>query len=196
MKNIFKPFLIGLLLIGVASSCEDSTNAIDVLYDNVDNSGAFVRTLEFPKQLVNLTDPTKNFIAANIEVQEGNGSFDPDFKEVRIYFSTYNDQDQLEPTLDTQGNPFGEQAILTLPSSEFTPSVVNRLPSTTFNIPVQNIVDALPDAVFTFPTFIYVRLELELTDGRIFTDTNVGPTVVSGAYFRSPFFYNIIFLNN
>lgn len=193
MKNIYKIFLVGLIAAGSTISCTDSELAIDSLYEGVDKSGAFIRTIESPFQLVNLSDPTKNFIAATIEVQEGQGDVST-FTEVRVFISSYNDQDQLEATLDTSGNPLTEVLLSTLPASDFTPSAGNRLPSNAFSIPTQTLVDLYPDAVFTIPTFVVIRLELELADGRVFTDVNVGPTVSTGNYFTAPSFYNIIFL--
>jgi hypothetical protein len=195
MKNIFKLFLVGLVIAGTAASCSDSELPIDELYDGVDVTGAFCRTLESPLQLVNVSDPEKNFIAATIEVQEGQGDVST-FTEVRIYVSTFNDQNQLEPTLDTNGNPLGETLLSTLPASDFELSEQNRLPSNAFSIPTQQVLDLNPTAVFSLPTFIFVRLELELADGRIFTNTNVGPSVQAGNYFVAPMAYNIIFLNN
>ncbi|MFT7628580.1 MAG: hypothetical protein ACI9OS_002242 [Ulvibacter sp.] len=195
MKNIYKLFLIGLVLAGSTISCADSELAIDELYEGVDLTGAFIRTIDLPLQLVNVSDSTKNFIAAQIEVQEGQGNVNT-FTEVRIFISTFNDQDQLMPTLDASGSPLGESLISTLPAADFVPSEQNRLPSNAFNIPTQTIIDLYPTAVFTLPTFIFVRLELELADGRIFTNTNVGPTVATGNYFKAAFAYNVIFLNN
>ncbi len=197
MKNIFKTFLAGLVLMGFVSSCEESTLPIDSLYDNVDTSGAFIRTIIAPSSGPhNISGGNfPNTIDATIEVQEGNGSGTPTFTEVRVYLSTFNDQDQIFPTLDNNGNELGEEILATLPASEFTPSEVNGLPSNSFSIPTQTVIDNYPTGVFTIPTFIYIRLELQLADGRVFTDTNVGPTVATGNYFDSPFFYNIIFLN-
>jgi len=197
MKNIFKIFLVGLVLIGTTNSCEESTLAIDELYDSVDTSAAFIRTLSAPStgphNISGGNFPTS--IEATIEIQEGNGTFQPDFKEVRVYAAIFADQDQTIPIVDPSNNPFGETLLMTLPASEFELSEVNLLPSTSFAIPTQTIVDLHPGAQFTLPTYIYTRLELELNDGRIFTDVNVGPTVQSGNYFLAPFFYNIIFLN-
>jgi hypothetical protein len=195
MKNIYKLFLVGLVLSVSTIGCTDSDNTIDGLYEGVDVTGAFIRTLESPKQLVTLTNPINNFIAATIEVQEGQGNVNT-FTEVRVYVSTFDDQDQMIPTSDDSGSPLSEILLSTLPAADFTPSAGNRLPSNAFNIPTQTILDLYPAAVFTLPTFIYVRLELELADGRIFTDVNVGPTVATGNYFTAPSFYNIIFLNN
>ena len=199
MKNIFKVFLIGCLVIAGTSSCEDSTLPIDELYENVDTSAAFIRTLVEPSTAPHNLTPGDNFpdvVEAVIEIQEGNGTIQPDFKEVRVYASLYEDQDQTIPLTDSQGNDIAEVQLETFPASEFSPSEVNNLPSIGLTVPTQTIVDNNPDANFSFPTYIYLRLELEMNDGRVFTDTNVGPTVESGNYFQSPFFYNIIFLNN
>ena len=195
MKNIYKLFLVGLVLASSTIGCTDSELAIDQLYNEVDLTGAFIRTLESPLQLVSATNPANNFIAATIEIQEGQGNSNT-FTEVRIYIATFNDQDQLEPTLDASGSPLSEFLLSTLPASDFTPSEQNRLPSNSFSIPTQTILDRFPTAAFTVPTFIYVRLELELADGRIFTDVNYGPTVGTGNYFTAPSYYNIIFLPN
>ena len=187
--------MLCMIIVASTTSCEDSELAIDSLYDNVNTNGAFIRTITPPLELVNISDETKNFIAMTIEIQEGNGSQPSTFAEVKVYASTFNDQDQIEPTVDVDGNPLGENLLGTIPASEFFPSEVNNLPSTDVFIPTQTIVDNAPGAVFTIPTFIYVRLELVMQDGTIYTDTSVGPTVATGNYFDAPFFYNIIFLN-
>lgn len=196
MKNIFLKFLFSLFIVGAITSCEDSDLAIDTLYDNVNTEGAFIRTLSSPLELVNLTDPTKNFIAMTLEVQEGNGSIPSTFQELNIYAGLYIDQDQEEPTVDSSGNPLPEVLLSSLPASIFVPSEGNNLPSTDVNILTQTIVDNAPDdAVFTFPTFIYLRLELVMEDGTIYTDTNVGPDIAAlNNYYNTPFSFNIIFL--
>jgi hypothetical protein len=198
MKNIFKTFLIGLVLIGTTVSCEDSTLAIDELYDTVDMTGAFVRTLDFPADLIYLTDDGSGrttSIDMVLEVQEGNGSLPPSFTELRVFVAVYDDQDLLIPTSDDQGNPLGENLVQTIPASEFVLSEGNNLPSTDVSITAQFVADLYPTAVFTIPTFIATRLELEMADGRVITNTNVGPSVATGDYFASPFLYKTIFLN-
>jgi hypothetical protein len=195
MKSLFKTFFIGLLLVGAISSCTDSTLLIDELYNTVDTNAAFIRTIEKPRDLVTLTDTTRNKIEALIEIQAGNGSYEPDFKEVRLYTQTFNDQDQEFPTLDTSGNPLTESLLSTFPASDFYPGPNTGLPTSRFSVPTQTILDNNPTAVFTIPTFIFVRLELEMNDGTVYTNTNVGPGVSSGNYFLASFAYNIIFLN-
>ena len=195
MKNIFKTFLIVLVAFGI-TSCEESDLQIDQLYDNVDSSGAVLRILEFPADLVNLSGgAVPNFVEFTFEVQEGDGSFSPNFKEVRYYMSLFKDQDLINPVLDAEGNVLGEILIQTISAAEFDVlSDINGLPQHTVNIPTQDVIDVLfPTGIITPPTFIVSRFELEMTDGRVWTDENAGATL-SGPYFESPFFYKTIFL--
>ena len=60
MKNIFKLLMI-TLLVGTAVSCSDSEAVIDQVLDNVDSeSGAIIRTVVAPPELVSLTNETNN----------------------------------------------------------------------------------------------------------------------------------------
>ena len=197
MKNIFKISLIGLFLFGTTISCKDSDLAIDTLYDTVDTSGSILRILQFPADLVNSSGnpPLTNSMNFLMEVQQGDGSFTPDFKEVRVYLSSFNDQDKVFPTLDTSGNPLGEVLFRTMPQAEFDElSSVNGLPQTSLEILTQEFKDTFPTAVITIPTFIFIRFELEMSDGRVWTNTNSGVTL-SGPYLSSPFQRTVIFLN-
>src|SRR5210317_204153 len=102
MKNIYKLFLALALVLGV-SSCQDSDLYVDELLETVGTDGVILRTLQAPADLVNNTSITS--IDIEIEVQEGDGSETPDFKEVRVYLSLYADQDsltELEGTTETQ----------------------------------------------------------------------------------------------
>ena len=195
MKNIYKLFIV-TLLVGTAISCSESDLIIDEVLDNVDSeSGAVVRTVEAPADLVTLTGEN-NLITFTIEVQQGNGSFQPDFKEVRALVSLYQDQDLIEPTVDADGNALGELLFETFDASQFSIGS-NGLPRISAEIPTQNIVDVFPENTdYTVPTFISLRLELEMTDGRVFTNVNLGASVTGGTYWAASFLYRIIFLPN
>lgn len=195
MKNIYKLILV-TLLIGTSFSCTESDLIIDQVLEDVDSeSGAVLRTIERPRDLVTLTGEN-NLVTFTIEVQEGNGSFQPDFKEVRAYVGLFQDQDLINPLVDDNGNDLGEALFATLAASDFSIGS-NGLPRIAAEIPTQAIVDAYPaNTVYTIPSFISLRLELEMTDGRIFTNTNLGASVSGGTYFGSSFLYKIIFLPN
>lgn len=196
MKNIYK-FLLIFSVVFVFTSCEDSDLEIDTLYENVDTTGSVLRILEYPADLVTISggEITPNFIKYQMEVQEGDGSFSPDFKEVRVYFDGYDDQDLVFPTLDTEGNVIGELLYATFSAADFTEiSDINGLPEITFEVATRFLLDELyGNAVFgKNPSFIQTRFELEMNDGRVWTDSNAG-TTLSGPYFESPFVYRTIF---
>lgn len=176
------------------ASCTDSEALIDQVLDTVDTeTGGVVRTVvQFP-DLVSLTNPANNELKATIEIQQGNGSFLPDFKEVRVYVRLYLDQDLVEPVTTDDGAEVPEQLLETYDASTFEIST-NGLPRRDVVIPTQGIVDLYPNSTLAPPRFIALRLELEMNDGTIFTNTDVGPNVSGGLYFNSPFLYRIIFL--
>jgi len=198
MKNIFKSLIVALVVIGSFTSCEDSNLPIDNLYDNVDQTGSVLRILRYPSDIVNISGnaPFTNVMDYLFEVQEGDGSSTPDFKEVRVYLTAYDDQDFEFPLVDENGNEFGEQLIRLISNAEFdTLSDNNGLPQYNLLLPTQEVLDALPGASYSGPTFFSVRFELEMNDGRIWTDYNAG-TTLAGPYFESPYIYTTIFLNN
>lgn len=194
MKNIFKTIMILLVLIGSTTSCTESDKAVDTLLNEVDTSGAVLRTKIYPLELVNLTNDDINQIEMTFEVQEANGDIEPDFKEVRVYYRVFVDQDLLIPLSDGDGVAFDEFFAMTLPASDFTPSEDNGLPSYDLYIETQTIYDQFPGGVYSVPSFIELRLELEMTDGRIVSKDDVSADVAGGAYFEAPFSYRIIFL--
>lgn len=199
MKHIFKTFLIVLVVFGI-TSCEDSDLQIDALYDNVDTTGSVLRILDYPGDLVNISGGAilSNSIDFLFEVQEGDGSFMPNFIEVRAYLSAYDDQDLTIPTVDIDGNEIGEFLYRTFSASDFDElSEINGLPQTYYNTTTRFLLDELfPTAVFGKANSLIVnRFELEMTDGRIWTDSNAG-TTLSGPYFESPFFVRTIFKIN
>ena len=94
MKNIFKSILATIVVLVSFTSCEESDLSIDTLYNEVDTTGAALRMLSYPDDLINRTGGNfSNCMCYSMEVQEGQGTPTPDFKEVRVYFTSYNDQD-------------------------------------------------------------------------------------------------------
>ena len=196
MKNIFKSILVAIVVLGSFTSCEESDLAIDTLYDEVDTSGAALRMLAYPEDLVNISGGNfSNCMCYTMEVQEGQGTPTPDFKEVRVYFSSFDDQDLEIPTTDADGNEFSEVLYQTITSAEFDQlSPVNNLPMYELSIPMEELITAFPGAQFTVPSFIFTRFELEMNDGRVWSVNNAGATM-SGPYFESAFARKTIFLN-
>lgn len=194
MKSIYKFLMLAVIVTG-AVSCEDSDLIIDELYDGVDTeSGAIVRTVEAPVDLVTVSGDN-NSIDFVWEIQQGNGSFQPDFKELRVLVRLWQDQDLIDPIVDGNGNPIPEAVYVTLPASAFEIGQ-NGLPRIAFSIPTAELLEWLPEgAVLTVPSFVNTRLELEMNDGTVIDDTKVGATI-AGIYFASPYSYRTIFINN
>lgn len=194
MKNIFKAILVALI-VGTTFSCSESDATINQVLDNVDStSGVVLRTIVKPQDLVSLNNPANNVIIYSVEVQEGNGSFQPDFKEVRSLIDLYQDQDLINPITDTDGNVIGERLFATFLPGDFTIGP-NGLPRIAVELPTQSILDVLPANIdLTVPTFIAMRFEVEMNDGRVFTNVDLGASVTGGTYFGSSYLYKIIFL--
>jgi len=182
MKKI-KNFII-LIISGFAIvSCSEDDKAISVLLDNVER-GAILRTTNFngTYNIFNLTDDVFKF-ELGLESQDQSGG--DDLLEVRLYQS-FNDN-----TADATDNSKPEVLVSTTPKSAMGTSE-NGLPtlSTTMLLSEALAVNGLSvDDVFGGDQFLY-RLESELTDGRIFTNT-VGGTVSGGSFFSSPFAYTV-----
>ena len=192
MKNIFKSILVAIIVIGGFTSCTESDLAIDNLYDNVDTSGSALRILSYPEDIIGL--PGGNFdscLCFTVEVQQGDGSFYPEFKEVRVKLQVFSDQDTEVP--------ISEQVLYrTIPASEFVElSPANGLPYIEIAMETQDVYDLFTNTgtEFTIPAFIQTNFELEMTDGRVWDVSNAGATL-SGPYFESPFAYKTIAIFN
>jgi len=192
MKNIFKSILVAIIVIGGFTSCTESDLAIDNLYDNVDTSGSALRILSYPEDIIGL--PGGNFdncLCFTVEVQQGDGSFYPEFKEVRVRLQVFSDQDTELP--------ISEQVLYrTIPASEFVElSPANGLPYLEIAMESQDVYDLFTNSgtQFTIPAFIQTNFELEMSDGRIWDVSNAGATL-SGPYFESPFAYKTIAIFN
>ena len=194
MKTLAKIFILVAAISFTA--CSDSEATINQVLDTVDTeSGAVLRTLvDFP-DLVTITNEANNVINSTIEVQQGNGSFVPDFKEVNLYVQVYNDQDLIDPLLTDDGNEIGELFLQTFDASQFSISS-NGLPRTDISIVVQDVADlyAAQSATHGVPSFMALRFEIVMNNGTVISNNNVGVTISGGIYFNSPFLFKVIFL--
>ena len=197
MKNLIKLFLVGMLLIASTISCSDGETAIDTLYNEVDTTtGVILRFTTPPDPILTLSGnpPFSNIYEAVTEVQQGNGDVQADFKEVRMYMTIYSDNDTSIPVLNADGTDFVEDLFQTFSSSDYETVSSNGLPSNSFSLPTQNILDRYPDIVLPSNSNIYlgVRYELEMNSGVIYDNTSTGASL-DGGFFESPFFYKVRF---
>ena len=196
MKYIYKSILVAIVMIGGFSSCSDSNLAIDTLYDDVNTSGSILRLLTTPEDIIGLPGQTTfvTFLDFDIEVQQGDGSFPPEFVEVRMKIQIFKDQDASVPV---EGAP--QITIKTILSSDFTEtSEVNKLPMYQISIPTEAIIASYPEVQFPGVGFLVTNFELVMTeldaDGNniVWDSTNAG-TTLSGPYMSSPFLWKTIF---
>jgi hypothetical protein len=198
MKNIFKSILVTIIIIGGFSSCSDSDLAIDTLYDEVNTTGSVLRILEKPLDLLNNNGGENSCLCFLVEVQQGDGSFTPDFKEVRVKIELFDNQDATPESSYTPNILYS-----TIPSASFDVlSEVNKLPSYYIEITIEDMIAAFPGTeIPSGATFIVTNFELEMNeldeDGNniVWNVSNAGATL-SGPYFESPFLWKTIYINN
>ena len=171
MKNkLFKLMTFSLAIFMVA--CQESDNAIDKVFEGTTN-GAIIRTVSLNSGEFNSYDLNSAF-DVDIEVQDvENGGL---MEKVNVY-------------LQFKGN---EVLVSTLTASSFTTGPFG-LPRANVRITLSEAVAALglSSSQYTGGDALPVRLELVLTDGRIFTDKD-GSGSLQGSYFSSPYKYNTV----
>ena len=182
MKNIFKILCCSLLV--VSFSCQESDNTIDnvLAYE----TGAILRTISVENAVLNASDPSSSFIVTVEEQDEEDGAL---LQEVNVYVQL------RDLTTDYTTAATGDLLAKTIAASEFSTGPLG-LPRTTVNLTFAEAAAALglsldeqngynPGDVFI------VKLELVLTDGRIFGASSAAG-IITGGYFSSPFQYNAL----
>jgi len=171
MKNrILKLMTFSLAIFMVA--CQESDNAIDKVFDGA-TSGAIIRTVSLNSGEFNSYDLNSAF-DVDIEVQdEKNGGL---MEKVNVY-------------LGFKGTEVLAKSIL---AGAFTTGPFG-LPRTNIRITLSEAVAALglSSSQYTGGDALPVRLELVLTDGRVFSGDDASGSL-QGSYFSSPFKYNTV----
>ena len=182
MKNIFKILICSLLMISF--SCTENDNVIDTVLDY--ETGAILRTISVENQLLNASDPNSLFSVIIEEQDEQDGAL---LQEVRVLVEL------RDLTTDFTTPATGEVLVQTIPASEFTTGPVG-LPRTQVNMAFGDAATALglpldPETGYNPGDIFIVKLELVLTDGRVF-GANSAAGIITGGFFSSPFQYNAL----
>ena len=171
MKNrILKLMTFSVAIFMVA--CQESDNAIDAVFDGT-TKGAIIRTVSLNSGEFNSYDLNSAF-DVDIEVQdEQNGGL---MEKVNVY-------------LGFKGT---EVLTTTLTASSFTTGPFG-LPRANIRVTLSEAVAALglSSSQYTGGDALPVRLELVLTDGRVFSGDDASGSL-QGSYFSSPFKYNTV----
>ena len=178
-KNKILIALVSLILI---ASCKDSNNLVDQILENVER-GAIIRTISSEGTSWNVTDENST-LTLRLEAQdEEMGEL---LREVR-FFASFID--------NTSGNTINPAEVLleTIPAADWEGDVWG-LPRTTFDVTLSEIAAALGGLQlgdYNCGDEFNIRLEVELIDGRVWTNTDLAGTVAGGSFFSSPLNYRI-----
>jgi len=182
MKN-FKIIVILLISSIVTLSCSTDDKTLDNVLDNIER-GAILRTTN-SATTYNFFDTNDSFFKfeVGVEVQDvENGEL---ASEIRMY------QSFIDNTDDGTDNSKAEVLVSTVPASALGTSA-NGLPefNTTILLSEALTLNGLSAGQYNGGDQFFYRFELELTDGRVFTNV-VGGTVSGGSFFTSPFAYTV-----
>lgn len=181
MKNkVLKISVVGLLSFFIG--CSDSDNSIDGILDET-TSGAVLRTIELVSNEIALGADDAAFTVI-LEAQDRlNGGL---MEKVEVYASFKDNTDD--------GIDYGveETFLYDLLPSDFATGPIG-LPRTTVNITLAQMLQELgvQEGEFNGGDQFEVRFKYLTTDGRTFSWENSSANVVGGAFYRSPFRYNV-----
>jgi hypothetical protein len=166
-----------LLLIG----CSEADISTEELYDAT-TRGTVLKTLETNLEF---QIGEENLISISAEVIDQRGQ---DVEKVDVFISFFDTS-----TEDGDPNNISKDEALfeSVPASDFDTN--NEYPIFNFEFTGSEF-----DDFFNFNEVDYagggrinIRLELVMNDGTVFTSTNVNPVVSGGAFYLSPFQYNL-----
>jgi len=168
-----------IVLLLLVISCEGN-KTIDGIFDSVER-GAILRTVAVSGNTFNVLDTSSEW---SVEVEESDYENGGLLQEVELYGSL------VDNTPEGGTTDVDEALIKTIPASAFSAGS-SGLPRGTISTSFQEALDALGLASGEYDggDQIILRLELVLTDGRTFTDSNTASTVSGGSFFSSPFRY-------
>lgn len=176
LKHLALITVTGLLL----GACDDGDKVIDEIFDTT-TRGAILRTVELTGSDYDRFD-TSTVFGFEVEAQDvENGKL---LEKMDIYVN-FTDKTSANGTDEP-----AEAFIKSVPASEFSDGPYG-LPRTSFESTFADALSALGlvEGDFDGGDVIFFRLELTLTDGRVFTNTgNTG--TLSGSFLASPFQYN------
>ncbi len=178
MKKIINFVFLSTLIFSF-NSCSDEDKTVDQILDI--ESGAVLRTIEVVNATLNASEPTSEFSVIVEEQDREDGGL---FQQVNVLASIQD----LTP--DNGTTVAVKEFVKTIPASAFTTGPLG-LPRGTIAVTFAEAVAAMglsptdyePGDLFVFD------LELILTDGRQFDNTNAGGSI-TGGFFNSPFQYN------
>jgi len=177
MKNILKFVLVLSLTVSI-TSCGEDEKVVDGVFDGVE-SGAVLRTINLISNeiAIGAVEPQ----SFGVEIEEQDAEEGALLANVDVWISF---------TDESEGTTTTEVLLENVGAEEFSTDTPFGLPRTTLMYSFAEMLAAVGiDEADTFGGDSFsIRLALNLTDGRQFTDTNTAG-VVTGGFFASPFRY-------
>ena len=182
-NKLYIAILSGLLLL---TSCSEDDNINSEVVAAAEN-GAVLRTISIEGGALNVLDLNAS---TSIMVEQQDPSEGELFESVDVFVNFIDNTPD-----DVQTPP--EAFITTIPASEFSDGPFG-LPRGTFSGTLGDFTSALGISVgqFNCGDAIRIRMVLNLTDGRTFTDTSTTGNIETGAFFTSPFSYTLNIVAN
>jgi len=178
MKNI-KPILAFALLV-FAWGCSDSDRIVDEVFDTT-TSGGILRTLSTNTGTFDFKDPSMAW-SITVEAQdEEDGDL---LKTVNMYAGLYRNAKLIGT----------EEFIKEIPASSFTTGQ-NGLPVGDVTATLTEVTNSLglDEVDYSSTDEFRIRLEYVMTNGRTWSRDDAGGTVLTSAYFKSPYLYTVPF---
>jgi len=167
---------MGLL---IYASCT-TDKPVNILLDTVER-GAVLRTVQVISPAFDLFDLSSTW---EVELEEQDAQNGALFQEIKLYVGF------VDNTPDNGTTTANEVFVKSIPASEFSSGPFG-LPRGNISLSFQQALDALglESSDVSGSDQVIIRLELLLTDGRVFSN-NAGGTVTGGSFYRSPFQYS------
>ncbi len=180
MKNL-RILLLLIVTGGCISACSEDDKLTVITQETVGRGGV-LRTISTEGTAWDVLDPMST---VTITVEEQDIEDGDLLREVRVF------ADLIDNTAESTIDPV-EAQLNTIPAEEFVFGP-NGLPRATFSTTLGDVATALGLILgdYNCGDQVSLRLELELTDGRMFTYTDATGNVAGGSFFSSPYMYNI-----
>ena len=182
MKNLINK--VSVLLIALSLfACTEGNKVIDQVLNDTEIGGGVLRTVSIPSPTIATGNAASKF-SAIVEVQDVNQSKETEKIDIYVRFKDNNPAD---------GNASKAEVLLkSIPASSFVAGS-REFMNAAIDVTITELKTkfALTDAQYTGGDQFVVRLAQVLKDGKVFTSTNAAGTVTGGAFFNSPFTYNV-----
>jgi hypothetical protein len=180
--KLIKKLLFTLGLITLFVSCGEDESTITQVDENVVR-GAILRTIEVDPLNFDLRDIERPW-NLTVEMEDNKQGDLLDFVEIYVTF--------FDNTPENGENPVERQFVKIIEASDFVNGPID-LPrgNLTLDLPEVTAAAGLNEDQVEGGDVFRVELELNLTDGRVYTKDDVNGGVAGGSFFRSPYQYRL-----